>query len=167
MRKITNEQFNEKYALYKNMIYSITYTYVHNVTDADDITQDVFIKYLNSDEVFQTLDNEKFWLIRVTINTCKSYLKKYWKKNVYLDDDYINRLPSDKENSDDKTNDDIFEYVFTLPQKYKTVIILFYYENLSITTTAPIHTATSRSRRMVRRFFRHSSHRFSMVGRLG
>lgn len=132
MRKITNEQFNEKYALYKNMIYSITYTYVHNVTDADDITQDVFIKYLNSDEVFQTLDNEKFWLIRVTINTCKSYLKKYWKKNVYLDDDYINRLPSDRENSNDKTNDDIFEYVFTLPQKYKTVIILFYYENLSI-----------------------------------
>ena len=132
MRKLSEQEFNKKYQMYKNMIYNIAYTYARNVADADDITQDVFMKYLNSDEVFQTLDNEKFWLIRVTINTCKSYLKKYWKKNVYLDDDYINRLPSDRENSNDKTNDDIFEYVFTLPQKYKTVIILFYYENLSI-----------------------------------
>ena len=41
MHKISNEEFNDKYALYKNTIYSIAYTYVHNVTDAADITQDV------------------------------------------------------------------------------------------------------------------------------
>ena len=126
MRKISNEEFNDKYALYKNIIYSIAYTYVHNVTDADDITQDVFMKYLNSDSVFQTLDNEKYWIIRVTINTCKSYLTKYWKKNVVLDDDYVNRIPSEE-----KEEDDMFECVFKLPHKYKEVIVLYYYENLS------------------------------------
>lgn len=130
MRKISNEEFNEKYALYKNTIYSIAYTYVHNVTDADDITQDVFMKYLNSNDIFQTLDNEKYWIIRVTINACKSYLKKYWKRNVLLDDDYINRLPSEDISSKEKT--DVFEYVFRLPHKYKEVIVLFYYEDLSI-----------------------------------
>ena len=126
MRKISNEEFNDKYALYKNTIYSIAYTYVHNVTDADDITQDVFMKYLNSDSVFQTLDNEKYWIIRVTINTCKSYLTKYWKKNVVLDDDYVSRIPSEE-----KEEDDMFECVFKLPHKYKEVIVLYYYENLS------------------------------------
>ena len=126
MRKISNEEFNDKYALYKNTIYSIAYTYVHNVTDADDITQDVFMKYLNSNSVFQTLDNEKYWIIRVTINTCKSYLTKYWKKNVVLDDDYVNRIASEE-----KEEDDMFECVFKLPHKYKEVIVLYYYENLS------------------------------------
>ena len=126
MRKISNEEFNDKYALYKNTIYSIAYTYVHNLTDADDITQDVFMKYLNSNSVFQTLDNEKYWIIRVTINTCKSYLTKYWKKNVVLDDDYVNRIASEE-----KEEDDMFECVFKLPHKYKEVIVLYYYENLS------------------------------------
>ena len=88
--------------------------------------QDVFMKYLNSDSVFQTLDNEKYWIIRVTINTCKSYLTKYWKKNVVLDDDYVNRIVSEE-----KEEDDLFECVFKLPHKYKEVIVLYYYENLS------------------------------------
>ena len=88
--------------------------------------QDVFMKYLNSNSVFQTLDNEKYWIIRVTINTCKSYLTKYWKKNVVLDDDYVNRIASEE-----KEEDDMFECVFKLPHKYKEVIVLYYYENLS------------------------------------
>ena len=126
MRKISNEEFNVKYQMYKSTIYSIAYTYCHNVNDADDITQDVFMKYLNSNEIFQTLDNEKYWIIRVTINTCKSYLTKYWKKYVVLDDDYVNRIASEE-----KEEDDMFECVFKLPHKYKEVIVLYYYENLS------------------------------------
>lgn len=133
MRKISNEEFNVKYHMHKNTIYSIAYTYVHNVHDADDITQDVFMKYLNSSDTFQTLDNEKYWLIRVTINTAKSFLKKAWKNKVSLDDELINRVGSpDKKES----NNEMFEIVYSLPQKYKEVIVLYYYEDLKINEIA-------------------------------
>jgi len=138
MRKISNEQFNEKYHLYKNTIYSIAYTYVHNTSDADDIVQDVFLKYLNSEVVFQTLDNERYWLIRVTINTSKNYLKKTWRKKVDLDDERVNRAPSYEKKFNESFNNEekIFEIVYNLPQKYKEVIVLFYYEDLSINEIA-------------------------------
>lgn len=133
MRKISNEEFNVKYHMHKNTIYSIAYTYVHNVHDADDITQEVFMKYLNSSDTFQTLDNEKYWLIRVTINTAKSFLKKAWKNKVSLDDELINRVGSpDKKES----NNEMFEIVYSLPQKYKEVIVLYYYEDLKINEIA-------------------------------
>lgn len=128
MRKISNEHFNHKYYLYKNMIYSIAYTYVHNAIDADDIVQEVFIKYLKSDEVFITLDNEKYWLIRVTINTAKSYLKKSWKKIVQLDDEKVNLAAS----VDVRDNDEMYQIVCSLPRLYKEIIVLYYYEELSI-----------------------------------
>ena len=124
MRKISNEQFNIKYEMYKNMLYSIAYTYVKNKDDAEDVVQDVFMKYLKSNNVFPTLDNEKFWLIKVVINTAKTHVTRIWKKKVNLNDEYINKVADKKEKRD---ND-----LFKLPSKYKDVIVLFYYEDLSI-----------------------------------
>lgn len=128
MRKISNEQFNIKYEMYKNMLYSIAYTYVKNKDDAEDVVQDVFMKYLKSNDVFPTLDNEKFWLIKVVINTAKTHVTRIWKKKVNLNDEYINKVADKKE----KRENDLFEVVCKLPSKYKDVIVLFYYEDLSI-----------------------------------
>ena len=127
MRNISEQEFNDKYYLYKNTIYSIAFSYVHNVIDADDIVQDVFLKYLNSNDSFKTPDNEKYWLIRVTINTCKSYVKRAWKQKVDLDDDKVNRTSSEL-----KKEDSLFEQVYNLPHIYKEIIVLYYYEELSI-----------------------------------
>ena len=127
MRNISEQEFNDKYYLYKNTIYSIAFSYVHNVVDADDIVQDVFLKYLNSNYYFKTPDNEKYWLIRVTINTCKSYVKRAWKQKVDLDDDQVNRTSSEL-----KKEDSLFEQVYNLPHIYKEIIVLYYYEELSI-----------------------------------
>lgn len=127
MRNISEQEFNDKYYLYKNTIYSIAFSYVHNVIDADDIVQDVFLKYLNSNDSFKTPDNEKYWLIRVTINTCKSYVKRAWKQKVDLDDDQVNRTSSEL-----KKEDSLFEQVYNLPHIYKEIIVLYYYEELSI-----------------------------------
>ena len=123
MRNISELEFENKYYLYKNTIYSIAFSYVHNTTDADDIVQDVFMKYLNSKD----LNNEKYWLIRVTINTCKTFVKRTWKQRVTLDEEQIIRTPDEQ-----NTNNGLFEIVYNLPQIYKEVIILHYYENLSI-----------------------------------
>ena len=120
MRNISEQEFNDKYYMYKNTIYSIAFSYVKNVVDAHDIVQDVFLKYLQSNTLFQTLDNEKYWLIRVTINTSKSFIKKAWKQKVDLDDDQVNRTSSEL-----KKEDSLFEQVYNLPHIYKEIIVLY------------------------------------------
>ncbi|MBQ3001118.1 MAG: RNA polymerase sigma factor [Bacilli bacterium] len=134
MRKISNEAFNELYYQYKPMIYNIAYTYVHNVHDADDIVQEVFLKYLKSTEEFAGKNNEKYWLIRVTINTAKSFVTSSWRKKVILDEETIDK----QKNNDSDSNDDLFEIIYSLPRKYKEVIVLYYYEDLMIAEIASI-----------------------------
>lgn len=135
MRNLSEEEFNKKYYIYKDTIYRIAFTYVHNQSDALDIVQDVFMKYLNSNEVFATDDNEKYWLIRVTINISKNFVSKSWNKMVYLDNEYINNLSSDSEKSEQVN---YYKIVTSLKEKYKEVILLYYYEDFSIEEIANI-----------------------------
>lgn len=149
MRDISNEQFNEKYYTYKTMIYNIAYTYVQNRNDADDIVQDVFMKYLQSNTDFETDRNEKFWLIRVTINTCKSFLSRAWKKKVVLDDEHIAKIGEQLPVS---SSQNTFEIIYHLPQKYKEIIILYYIEDLSIQDISEmLHISLSASKKRLER----------------
>ena len=128
MRNLSEEEFDKKYQIYKPIIYSIAYTYVKNQNDADDIMQDVFVKYLKSDVVFNDDNHEKYWLIRVTINTAKNFVSSTWKKRVVLDDDYVSRAFDETS----KESNRYFEVITSLPSKYKDVITLYYYEDLSV-----------------------------------
>lgn len=128
MRNLTEQEFEQKYYEYKKMLYNIAYSYVHNQMDADDVIQDVFIKYLKSNETFQTVENEKYWLIRVTINTCKSYLKQTRFKYIELNEDIVNKT-CDVELEEEQR---YFLIITSLPHKYQEVIILYYYEDLKI-----------------------------------
>ena len=127
MRNLSESEFDIKYQQYKDIVYNIAYSYVRNREDALDVSQDVFIKYLKSNDEFKTLDNEKYWLIRVTINTSKNYLSSSWKKKVTIDSEYLERISSDK-----KESVSYFNAIMNLPSKYKDVIVLFYYENLKL-----------------------------------
>ena len=130
MRNISDTEFENKYSLYKTTIYSIAYNYVHNQSDSDDITQEVFLKYLKSNENFDTLDNEKYWLIRVTINTSISFIKNKWKSKVNFDNEYINTL-KDEASTNNEAYDKLHmrEVIAKLDNKYKEIIILYYYQN--------------------------------------
>ena len=135
MRNLSEEEFDKKYYAYKDTIYSIAYTYVHNQSDADDITQDVFIKYLKSDTTFNDDNHEKYWLIRVTINTAKNFVSSTWKKRVVLDDDYVDRTSDNDTRSE---SNQYFDVITSLPSKYKDVITLYYYEDWSVEEIADI-----------------------------
>lgn len=131
--RLTEQEFEIKYGLYKDTIYSIAYTYTHNSFDASDITQDVFMKYLNSTKSFSSNDDEKYWLIRVTINTSLSYVTSSWKKKV----DLLDSL----EHAKDEANSEEFNYykeIVSLPNKSKEVLILYYYEDLKIEEIAKV-----------------------------
>lgn len=134
MRAITEQEFDIKYNLYKDMIFNIALNYTHNQDDSEDILQDVFMKYLNSSEEFKALENEKYWLIRVTINTSITFIKSKWKSGVTLDNEYISFV-KDEDNSDKLR---MRQIIFSLKDKYKDVIILYYYQNYNTKEIAEI-----------------------------
>lgn len=109
---------------YSNTLFKIAYSYTKSKTISEDILQDVFLKYLQTNKPFTDEEHLKAWLIRVSINECKKYFRSFWQsKRVPLDDIYSLELPEDH---------DVFFAVMDLPTKYRTVIHLFYYENYSI-----------------------------------
>lgn len=127
---ISNEEFKIKYSMYAQELMNISYGYTKNLDEAKDIIQNTFIKLINRTKVFKSINHEKYWLIRVTINECKDLLRKK-AKYTNIDDNSIDFFIHFEEN---KKLHIIAELVKKLPDKYKTVIILFYYDNQSIAT---------------------------------
>lgn len=127
MSNSNNEKFNQSYDKYANMLYRIAYLHTGNAQESEDIMQDVFIKLLYNAPSFKNETHKKAWLIRVTTNKCKDYLKSSRHSNMSLNEEII----SDKCYEDDKALD-IQSKIIMLNDKYKTVVYLFYYEDYSI-----------------------------------
>lgn len=126
--RMTEEQFEYKYKLYSQDLFNVAYGYTRNIQDAEDIVQNVFIKLLQYEKEFNTLNDEKYWLIRVTINESINFVKSAYKKKVFFDEETVNKSPSITNESNEL--EILKYYVDTLPDKYKEVIILYYFENL-------------------------------------
>ena len=126
--RMTEEQFERKYLLYSQDLFNVAYGYTRNVQDSEDIVQNVFIKLLQYEKEFKTSNDEKYWLIRVTINESINFVKSSYKKKIVLNEEIV-RSTSDqtKENTDKEY---LKYFVNELPDKYKSVVILFYFENL-------------------------------------
>jgi len=128
----TEEEFNEKYERYSNMIFKISILNLKNIADAEDVTQEVFLKLMcQTNTEFVDADHEKCWIIRVTINLCKDRIKSFWNKNKNNIEDY-QELYSDNLFEVDYHDLEILQKIMKLPVKYKEVIHLYYYEGYSI-----------------------------------
>lgn len=111
---------------YGDMVYRIALAQVKNSADADDIYQDVFISLIKN---INTIENEthlKYWLIRTTLNKCKNHFKLFWNRNV----DKTNTF--DYNQSYEYELNEIRELVKSLPNKFKDVVFLHYYEGYNI-----------------------------------
>ncbi|MGN1411944.1 MAG: RNA polymerase sigma factor [Oscillospiraceae bacterium] len=120
---------------YGDTVYKIAFSMTKNKSDADDIFQEVFLKYLRYSNEYE-FDNEehlKRWLIKVCVNCGKDMLSSSWNKNISTDDDenYI-EIKDDFNMEDNSTiSVDLKNALNQLPPKYRTVIYLFYFEQLS------------------------------------
>jgi len=100
------------------------YSYCGNRTDAEDVIQEVFIKYMKKLPVFNNDEHEKAWFLRVTINTAKDYVKSFWYRKTEAIDENIPYKHAEEI--------EIWEMVQKLPPKYRILIQLFYQEGYLI-----------------------------------
>ncbi|MCD7960243.1 MAG: RNA polymerase subunit sigma-24 [Ruminococcus sp.] len=75
-------EFTNKLKQYKNTVYRVALIYLRNQADAEDVSQETFLKFYLHNEPFSSEDMEKAWLIRVTLNACHNLHRSVWKKIV-------------------------------------------------------------------------------------
>lgn len=113
-----------------DLITRTVFTYVKNIQDAQDITQEVFISLLQEKKDFQDDEHLKAWLLRVAINKSKNHLRSSWfKKKVSLSEE-LSYLPEE--------NVHLLEAVMSLPEKYRTPLHLHAYVGYSIKEIAKL-----------------------------
>lgn len=138
---------------YGDNIYRIALVHTQNEMDAQDIVQEVFMKYAKNYKSIQSDEHLKAWLIRVTINLCTDLKRSAWSKNKaeFTEEN----LPA----KEFETNEsDVYSAVMKLPEKYKSAIHLFYYEGYSIKeigqltdqSESAVKTQLSRARTMLK-----------------
>lgn len=122
---------DELLEVYGDMVYRVALQNMGNIADAQDVAQDVFLRILKKQPQFTSKTHEKAWILRVTINICKDYWKyQRLRTTVELKDN----LADSKETADFG----LLYVVMQLPEKYRNVIYLFYYEELSVAMIADI-----------------------------
>lgn len=118
---------------YKNNLFSIAFNICKNMQDAEDVVQDTFIGYLTIKKDFETLEHIRAWLIRVAINKAKNKNISFFRRNTVPLEEYMETLTFESEEASE-----VFVAVMGLPEKYRVVIHLFYYEDYSIKEIADI-----------------------------
>ena len=119
---------------YLKMVYRISFHYFGNNEDAEDVSQDVFIKLCSVKNDFGNDEEIKAWLIRVTTNTCHSYYRNpFRKRKTEIDEKELENIigtsSSEQEIVDRKV---IMDAVLSLPEHYRIIVYLYYYEEYSI-----------------------------------
>lgn len=124
--KITAQEAFKKYS---DMVYRLAFARVKNKYDADDILQEVFLRFIKCKDKVNNDEHVKALLIRITINCSKSMLSSSWFKRTE---------PLSEHLSVSDPSFDTLDAVLRLPQKYRTVIHLHYYMGYSVDEIATI-----------------------------
>lgn len=139
---------------YSDAILRLSYTYLKNTEDAQDICQTIFVKLLTDPKEFSSADHEKAYILRMAANACKDLLKSPWRKRR-CDLDSCMEIPAP-----DTSDGSVLHAINQLPPSYRSVIYLFYYEGYSAEEIgqilgipkATVHTRLSRGREKLKLF---------------
>ena len=124
---------DEAFQKYGDRTFSAAFSVCRNHVDADDAVQDAFIKYYSMGLDYESEEHIRAWLIRVAVNRAKDIASSFWRKNKVAWEEYMDELPF--ETPEDSR---LFEAVMRLPDKYRVVIHLFYYEEYALSEIAKI-----------------------------
>ena len=119
----SEQEVNRAIEQYSDMVRRLCLIHLKNDADTEDIFQTVFLKYALSSAAFESDEHEKAWLIRVTINACKDLLKSLFHRRTVPLDEILEQPAEMRED-----HKEVLEAVLSLPQKYREVVYLHYYE---------------------------------------
>lgn len=105
-------------------VYRLAFVYMKNAHDAEDAVQNIFVKYLSHPVMFDDENHENAWFITVTRNYCKDIFRSFWRRKVDLGD-----IP---DRAVEENDNNIIEFIMKLPEKYREVLFLYYYEEYSV-----------------------------------
>ncbi len=147
----------ELVTLYQSSLFAAAFNVCKNAQDAEDVVQDTFIQYYISNKEFDSEQHIRAWLIRVAINKAKNVNRTFWRQNKLSLEDYMESLTFET-----PEDEHLFETVMSLPEKYRIVIHLFYYEDYAVSEIADIlklsqsniKVRLSRGREMLRKILK-------------
>lgn len=145
---------------YSPMVYRLAFARTGTRHDADDVYEEVFLRYLKRRPVFESEEHGKAWFIRVTVNCSNTFLTSAWQRHrAEITED----IPFEQ-----KENQDLHRELQQLPQKYRSVIHLFYYEEMSVEEIgrilhrkpSTVRTQLTRAREMLRGLVKEEDYEF-------
>lgn len=158
----SEQQLRNWVTQYTERLVRLACTYVRDQATAEDCVQDAFLKAYKSMSQLQNKDDPFPWLVRIVINECKSFHRRGWREIL------TSVLPEATRGSTEETvlrrtrDEDLRNAVLSLPEKYRSPLILFYFEGLSshdvaeilATNTGTVRTRLNRGREKLRKLLR-------------
>ena len=134
--------FENLYHEYKTLVFNVALNYIQNVEDAEEITQDVFVKVYHSLENFNQKSSYKTWIYRITINQCLDYIKQQNSQKRFFifgkksrnEQEYLNKASFEHPGILLEKQEDaaiLFEVINTLTENQKTAFLLSKVDGLS------------------------------------
>ena len=128
----TDKEIAAIYERHSQTVYRVCFAYMKNPMDTEDAVQETFYRLISKNPILESEEHEKAWLIRTATNICKDELKHWWRRHENIDDHH------ELQSEETIHTDDVFQAVMELPDKYKTVIYLYYYEGYNSAEIAKI-----------------------------
>ena len=125
---MNNDRVIDLYDMYADNVYKLAYSFIGSAADAEDIVQTVFLRLLQKN-VKIVPDKEKSYLLKMTANACKDFLKSPKYKNVVPFEDTLEKYPDEHFSENEQ---ELMNHLEKLPYKNRIVIHLFYYEGYSV-----------------------------------
>ncbi|GFI22459.1 ECF RNA polymerase sigma factor SigR [Lachnospiraceae bacterium] len=127
------QSVQELATLYQSNLFAAAFNICKNAQDAEDVVQDTLVQYYTIKKEFESEQHIRAWLIRVTINKAKNVTRTFWRRNKISIEDYMETLVFETPQAEN-----LFEIVMHLPEKYRIVIHLYYYEDYAVREIADI-----------------------------
>ena len=112
---------------YRDRLFAAAFQVCGNAADAEDAAQEALLRYHISEKQFESEQHIRAWLLRVAINCAKNVSRSFFRRNTVSLEDYLDSLEFDSGESRE-----IFREVMNLPETYRLVIHLYYYEDYSV-----------------------------------
>ena len=127
---------DKAYEKYADRVFAAAFSVCRDRADADDVTQDTFLRYMAREREYESEEHVKAWLLRVAVNRARDVTRSLWHKSRIPWEDYMAELPF-AEPADGR----LFGAVMALPERYRVVIHLFYYEGYGVGEIARLLSA--------------------------